>query len=187
MAVSVAVLVAILFVSVIAGTISYYNGVVNDKKSKIASLNTQIESQNNQISNLTAQVANLESAYLVTALGAREMPYGGAPYCHLLITGSVNNTGKGTAYNAELRVVAYDASVALEINTTIPLASGGEPFGSDAATDNFVSNNYYVGVDGINLQIANLGGGQNAPIELTILHEGTVTNWTVTPEWTNTP
>ena len=36
---AIAVLIAVLFVSAIAGTIFYYNDVVNDRNSKIASLN----------------------------------------------------------------------------------------------------------------------------------------------------
>ncbi len=44
--IAIAVLIAILFVSAIAGTIFYYNGVVNkavnNKNSQIASLNNEI-------------------------------------------------------------------------------------------------------------------------------------------------
>jgi cell division protein FtsL len=46
-------IIAILFVSAIAGTILYYNGVVNDKNSHIASLNNQMGNLNSQISNLS--------------------------------------------------------------------------------------------------------------------------------------
>ena len=57
--IAISVLIAILFVSAIAGTIVYYNGVVNDKNSHIASLNNQMGNLNSQISNLTAQVSLL--------------------------------------------------------------------------------------------------------------------------------
>lgn len=50
-----ATVIAILFVSAISGTVFYYNGVVNDRDSKIALLNTQIAKLNSQISNLTSQ------------------------------------------------------------------------------------------------------------------------------------
>jgi hypothetical protein len=59
--IAVSVLIAILFVSSIAVTISYYNGVVNDKNSKIASLNSQILNQNNEITNLTNQITRLNN------------------------------------------------------------------------------------------------------------------------------
>jgi len=32
-----------------------------------------------------------------------------------------------------------------------------------------------------------LGRGQTSPIFLDIYHEGTVSNWTATPVWTNSP
>ena len=73
-------MIAILFVGAIAGTISYYNSVVNDRNSQIASLNTQIANLNSQISNLksqltnlTGQIRNITSANLVTALGVTEI------------------------------------------------------------------------------------------------------------------
>ena len=54
--IAVAVLIVVLFVSAIAGTIFYYNGLVNDKSSQITSLNQQIAKDNSQISNLTTQL-----------------------------------------------------------------------------------------------------------------------------------
>ena len=53
--IAISFLIAILFV----GTIFYYNGELNGKNSKTASLNNQIAKLNSQISNLTAQVSNL--------------------------------------------------------------------------------------------------------------------------------
>ena len=113
---------------------------------KIVNLKDEIANLNSQISNLTGQVTNLKSAYLVAALGAAEIPYnsslnwGPTPYNHLYITGSVNNTGEGTAYNAGLRVVAYYADGTLGVNMTVPLSGG--IFGTDAATQSYVSTNY---------------------------------------------
>ena len=57
--IAVSVLIAVLFVSAIAGTIVYYNAVVNDRNSKIASLNNQIANLTSQVSNLTAQIITL--------------------------------------------------------------------------------------------------------------------------------
>ncbi len=197
---AMSVLIAVLFVSSIAGTIFYYRNVVNDKNSKIASLNSQIANQNNeiakltsQISNLTAEVTNLTSANLVTALGISEVPYdapnnmGVILFSRLYISGSVTNTGEGTALNAGLHVVAYQTGGGpsfqfdlVEINMTVPLANGAS-FGTDNATDAFVSN--WTGLS--SLQLGDLGSGQTATISINIYHEGVVSNWTVTPVWTN--
>jgi outer membrane murein-binding lipoprotein Lpp len=77
-------LAAILFVTVIAGAVVYYNG-------KISNLNSQI-------SNLNGQVRNLTSPNLVTALGIKDIQYGLLYY--LYIKGSLSNIGVGTAYNS---------------------------------------------------------------------------------------
>ena len=202
------ILVVILFIGAIAGTISYYANVINSGNSKIASLNTQIanltnetnlnneiSSLNNEIKNLTSQISslkgqitNLTTANLVTALGVveisknnQEMPIN-QPYNHFYISGSVKNTGKGTAYNAGLNVVAYTANGTLEINMTVPLSNGGV-FGTDNATNRYVTSTF----GNSSLQLGPLYGGQTATIDLDIFHEGTVTNWTVTTVWTNSP
>jgi outer membrane murein-binding lipoprotein Lpp len=46
---------AVLFASVIAGTIVYYNGVVKDRDAKISSLNSQIVDLNNELTNLSGK------------------------------------------------------------------------------------------------------------------------------------
>jgi uncharacterized protein YxeA len=195
------VMIAILF----AGTIFYYNWVANDRNSQIASLNTQITNHNNEIanqkneiSNLTAQVLSLKgqaaklsyltSANLVTTLGITEVPGSSSSYMgglvptpvrfnYLFIEGSVTNTGKGTAYNAGLHVVAYSANGTLEINMTVPLVEGAS-FGSDKATDAYlnVSSSPTLGA---------LYSEHTADVYVNIFHEGTVSTWTVTPVWTN--
>jgi hypothetical protein len=193
--IAISVLVeAILFVSVLGGMIFYYNV----RTSKIASLNNEIANLNNEEANLTSQISNLNgeltnltsatSAYLVTALGIIEVPaisplnVGSVLYNHLYISGSVTNIGKGTAVNAGLHVVAYDANGDLLIDMTVPLDKNLAAFGTDAEIDNWLSNSAY----GLNsLQLGILGSGQTATINLGIFHEGTVTNWTVTPVWTN--
>jgi hypothetical protein len=191
--------VALLFVSAVAGTIVYCNAVIKDANSKIASLNGQIANLNSKVSNLKGQAANLNSrlinltsANLVAALGVTEVPYDSPNnfptpllYNHLYISGSVSNTGEGIAYDAGLHVVAYAANGAVEVNMTVPLdgtvnVTGSENtdfapvFGTDAATQIYGNDS---------LQLGNLYGGQTASISLGIFHEGVVTNWTVTPVW----
>lgn len=56
-----ATVIAILFASAVAGTIAYYNDVVKQENSKIASLNNQMASLNNQIANQNKEIANLNN------------------------------------------------------------------------------------------------------------------------------
>ena len=192
----IAILLGVLFVSAIAETVSYYNGEISSKKSKIALLNDKIANLTNQISNLNSRLADLTNAHLVAALGATEIPYNSPyngvalPYNHLYITGSVTNTGEITAYNAGLHVVAYNSTGTLEINMTVPLTSSGTMygavFGTDAATDNYVSSEYDM-YGPSSTQLITLDSGQNRAIMINIFHEGNVTNWTITPVWTNSP
>jgi hypothetical protein len=187
---------AILFVSVFAATIFYYNGVLTIRNSKIASLNSQIANlnseitnTNSQISNFKGQLTNLTTAYLATALGATEISTHSVytttplPYKHLYITGSVTNKGEGTAYNAGLHVVGYDVNGngTLDIDMIVPLGDG--TFGTDSGTAAWVSSNY----GSSPTQLGILHSGETATISIAIFHEGTVSNWTLTPVWTNSP
>jgi hypothetical protein len=63
---------------------------------------------------------------------------------------------------------------------TVPLEGG--IFGTDNATNAFVLKTY-----GNSPTLGVLDGEQTAYIGISIFHEGTVTNWTVTPVWTNYP
>jgi hypothetical protein len=245
------VAILLILVAAVSGTIFYYDGVLNEKNSKIVSLNNQVVSLSSEVSNLTAQysnltaqsanlgalqanltaanlvianltgqnqnlnneiqnlngqsanlgiqVANLSSqltilttANIVTALGIREIPttyqtavgssppYLSAPYNHLYVQGSVTNSGAGTAFNAGLQVTAYDATGNLEINMTVPFYSGAQ-FGTDANTRNYANQN------DASLHLTNLAGTATAQVNINIFHEGTVSNWTVSPVWTNLP
>jgi outer membrane murein-binding lipoprotein Lpp len=192
-----ALIVAMLFVISIAGTIFYYNGVVSDKNSKIELMNSQIANLNSQISDLKSQVANLNgqitnltSANLVTALGITEVQYNSghdmtnpAPFNHLYIAGSVTNMGEGTAYNAGLHVVAYDANGGLVINMTVPLAYIAS-FGTNAETVAYALEHYG---GRSSLQLGSLLTTQTADIDIQIFHEGNASNWNITPVWTNSP
>jgi hypothetical protein len=197
------ILISILFVAAIAGTIVYCNGVISDGNSKIASLNSQIADLTNKVSdlktqatNVDSQIENLLSPKIVTSLGISEVPYDSPHnfptpllYNHLLIMGSVANTGVTTAYNAGLHVVAYQADGKVQINMTVPLDNWANEttnentdfapvFGTDASTQIYGNES---------LQLGNLYSGQNVTIILGIFHHGTVTNWTVTPVWTSNP
>jgi uncharacterized membrane protein YciS (DUF1049 family) len=194
---------AILLISAIAGMVFYYYYPLNSQISKITSLNKKINSLNNQVANLSSQISNLEnqvanlgsqaanltSANLVTALGIVEIPgnsstsMGGlnhtpVPYNYLFIQGSVTNTGKGTALNAGLKVVAYSKNGTLEINMTVPLSGFGN-FGTDSTIDKWISSAY----GNSSLALGFLSSGQTANVDLNIFHEGTVSIWTVTPVW----
>ena len=163
-------IIVLLFVSAIAGTIFYYNGIVNSENSKITSQNNEIANLIRQISNITTQIANLTTADLVPALMVTEVGAFTPPRAdYLSITGSVNNTGKGIAYNAGLHVLAYSAAGTVEINMTVPLTIDVE-----------------VEI-GSSLPLGNLDAGQTATVVLDIQHQGTVTSWTITPVWTSSP
>jgi hypothetical protein len=196
-----ALIVTVLFVSAIAGIVFYYNGVLNDKNSKIDSLNNEITNQNNEIANLTSQISNLtsqvtnlttsanlktalnvtdEQAYTTDVIGVVDSNY---PFHNMYISGSVTNIGKAIAFNAGLHVVAYDNS-ALEVDMTVPLGDG-LAFGTDSATNAFLANNLTYGIS--SLKLSSLDNGQTMTINISIYHEGNVSNWTITPVWTNSP
>jgi hypothetical protein len=190
-----ALILAMLFVSAIAGTIFYYEGVIGDKnyeieslESQLASLNSQISDLKSQVANFSEQITNLTSANLVTALGITEVQHDSghdiinpAPFNHLYIAGSVINMGKGTAYNAGLHVVAHDANERLVVNMTVPLAY----------IASFVTNSesiawalqHYGGTS--SLQLGSLLTTQTADIAIQIFHECNASSWNITPVWTN--
>ena len=105
----------------------------------------------------------------------------------LTLDGSVANVGNNTAYNSGLQVVAYDSNRVwldvqgcIVISATVPLAveeGFTNPFGYFQAGNALI---------GFSYSVTSLSGGQTARIYLNIYHSGRVTNWTVTPVWTNT-
>ncbi len=172
--------VLLIFVIIFAGVLSYYFYAIYNQDSKIAQLNTQEQ-------NLKGQLTNLTTAYLKTALEENEIitsDYAATksiPYNYLYVSGTVTNTEGGKAFNAGLHVAAYSAAGTLEINMTFPL-SGGR-FGTDSAIDAYVASSQGGGVS--SLQLGNLAGGETVAVNIQIFHEGVVSNWTVTPVWTN--
>ena len=185
---AVLIAVVILFATVLGGTVTYCNSVLESKNSKIASLNTKISNLSSQVTNLTAatgQIKNLTSANLVTALGVAEIVNTSSvsrAYNRLYIEGSVTNNGSGLAFNVGLHVVAYTADGTLEINMTVPLTYG--EFGTNAAIYSYIYSFDPYGTS--SPKFGNLSYGQSADVNLDIYHEGTVTNWIITPLWTNT-
>jgi hypothetical protein len=95
--------IAVLLASVLAGTVTHNNSILESKNAPITSLGTQI-------ANPTSQVTNLTSASLVTSLGIAEVGNTSSisrSYNRLFIEGSVTNNGQGEALNAGLHVLAY--------------------------------------------------------------------------------
>ncbi|MGO8805743.1 MAG: hypothetical protein ACLQO7_03935 [Candidatus Bathyarchaeia archaeon] len=185
---AVLVTVVALLATVLAGTVTYHNSVLENKNSKIASLNTKISNLASQVTNLTAktsQIRNLTSANLVTAIGVAEVVNTSRvsrAYNRLYIEGSVTNNGSGFAFNVGLRVLACAADGTLEINMTVPLTYG--EFGTNAAIYSYIYS--FDPYCTSSPQFGNLSSGQSAEVNLDIYHDGTVTNWTITPVWTNT-
>ena len=129
---------------------------------------------------LTLVMIVTPSANLVSSLITGEYPSSPPPNL-LNINGNVTNTGEATAYNAGLHVIAYSATRTLEINVTVPLAydeTFNQDFGTGAVGGGLIGGSY---------SVTTLDSEQTVQIFLDIYHEGTVTNWTVTPVWTNSP
>ena len=155
---------------------------VSNKDNETPSLLSQISDLKNQLTNVTSIITNLTSANLVTSLGITEVTGNSSnfrgtatpvPYNYLFIQGGVTNTGEGYAYNAGLHVVAYTANGTLEINMTVPLGQS----------------NTYVATTYPNNQptLSTLHSLEGSSIGITIYTEDLVTNWNVTPVWTNFP
>jgi hypothetical protein len=177
-----ALIVAILFVSSIVGTVIYYNTALNNKNSKITLLQSQISNQKKEIANLTSQIAvqpDLSKPHVITELGVTELETDWGPSWRLFIQGSAYNMGNSTAYNAGLKVEAYSGTGVLEINMTVPFVNGYN-YGTDSSITSKLTQ---LGP----AQLGNLTNGQAVIIDLDIYHEGVVTNWNVTPVWTNSP
>jgi hypothetical protein len=142
-------------------------------------LNETLASLNGQILSLKSQLTSLTSANLTASLNVIDVDY--YEFNDFYITGSVGNTGLGTAYNAGLHVLAYIADGTLEINMTVPLKIGVD-YGTDEATSAVAATLPYPPAS---LELGSLGSYITAPISLAIFHHGTVTNWTITPVWTS--
>ena len=179
--IAISVLIAILFVSAIAGTIFYYEGKVNISNSKIASLSNQVANQDSEIANLKSIITqfNSEAANLSTHLKVSEVTNGTSPsqpeivylngtlaYDALSINGTVINTGNLTAHNAGLKIVAYSADGTLEINMTVPLVAGYLAY-NPLELITIGSNIIYYGTDTVTQAYANVldnfYGNENPP------------------------
>jgi outer membrane murein-binding lipoprotein Lpp len=183
-------LVAVLLVCGIAGTIIYYNGIVKDRNSKINSLNSQIESLNKEVTNLTSSLhvfsqENLTLPSIVSSLGATEIPNSKYLTNHLWISGTVANTGEGTAYNVGLHVFANTSNGTKVLDLTVPINNNDVvSYGSEAASDSaYVAN----GDNNPSYFLPSLAGGGIAYVGINVFHEGVVSNWTLTEVWTDIP
>ena len=183
----------LLFVSSIVSTLFYYDGVIQEKNSQIASINNEIANLNGTISSLNGQLAklradvtapNLVSSVTVTDFSPWEIfeMYGGGfpPTNFLEITGSVTNSGGGAAFNDGLHVLAWDTNGNLQINMTVPLSQG--TFAANAK----VLSLFYPDMSVSSSQLGNLTSGKTVTIHIDIYHEGSVDSWGITPVWNST-
>jgi hypothetical protein len=199
----VAILVVVVLLITLLVTTLYYSNLVNDKDSKISALESQITSLTS--ANLKTQLnGTIVTNNNVLVKMFPEIPTTSVPYNSLWINGSITNTGQTAALNAGLYVAAYAPEGNLAINMTVPLTNA--VYGTDSATQNFISSlpNYVVTIGGGigrgyvpagslplghsgSLALGSLEVGHAANVILAIYYEGAVTNWTVTPVWTDIP
>ena len=200
---AISVLIAILVVGAFVGTIFYFNSEIANLNSQISNIKSQLTNVTGQLANLTSELTSLTSANLVTSLTVTEVPYnynnytGHELFNYLYIAGNATNTGRGTAYNTGLHVVAYTATGILEIDMTVPLGAGGYGYGVNNSTHalgtTYTPNSPHISLlspDVPATPITTLGsnpGFNVAFIYIAIYHEGTAANWTITPVWTNSP
>ena len=182
--------IVLLFVSTIVGTIFYYNGELNGRNSRINSLNSQIVSLNKEVETLTSQLGvfgqeNLTTPCIVSALGATEISGSDGLSNRLWISGSVTNTGEGTAFNVGLHVFAYSSDGTKVLDLTVPVNNNDVvSYGSqDASLSAYVSN----GDNNPSYFLPSLGGGGIAYVGINVFHEGVASNWTLTVVWTYIP
>jgi hypothetical protein len=153
-----------------------------------------------QISTLDDELASYKTANLETALGITEIqtaipsirnsPSIDSPdvgnfkvWSNVWITGSVFNSGKSMAYNAGLRVLAFENNSNLLMNTTVPLMSGTFSYNdNESLIPDITQPTPFV--------FGNILSQQNTTVRISIYHEGTFSNSTtyeLIPVWTNSP
>ena len=196
--------VSLVFAIIFAAVLSSYAYLIIVQDYKIASLKAQEQNLNSEIENLTNQIpsvndqtTNLTAAYLAsglkanvtTALQGKEIvtsDYAATqsiPYNYFYISGTVTNTGNGTAFETGLHVIAYDVYDKNTIDIDLTLPFGGR-FGTDGTIDAYVAKSQG-GTS--SFQLESLGSGQTKTINIQIFHEGTVSNWSITLVWKNSP
>ena len=137
-----------------------------------------------QIEDLNRLATNLTTTTLQANLKIEAKPdylmFGIHFNSSMLITGSVTNVGNAKAYNAGLHIVAYSYGT-LEANMTIPLSYFGKynslTYNSPARLSTLNSGYGYDKFSSSNSQ----------EIWVTIDTPALISNWTVTPVWTNYP
>jgi len=120
--------------------IAQKNNLIAQKNDEIISLNNQITPLNNQIADLNNQLDDLNSQIankpniVVDGLTVED-DRSSVPY-NLHIYGRVNNTGGGTAYNAFLYILAFNAEgVAIDTYHGFGGITGGMSLGLDFRLD----------------------------------------------------
>ncbi len=182
------ILMSVFMVAMLlAGIVFYYESKMELMNTQIANLNIQLSNLEDINANLSSLVTNFTTANLVTALGATEIPKNSSHntpsahlYNHLYISGSVTNTGQGIAYNAGIHVLAYDNYGVLKIDMTVPLGGGKPAFGTDSEIIEYIGG-------GSSTILRSVHAGETIAVDIAIFHRDTVSNWTVTPVWTNRP
>ncbi len=174
---TIVVISAILVAASIFTTVIFFNNSVNDKNYQNAKLTTEISDLRNQIAYLNT--ANISATLTVKTHEAHNttiLPPGPYNYFNSLgISGFANNTGPNTAYKSGLHVLAQDANGKILINVTVPLEY--RIYGpKDVINQEYLSNS---------TQPLSVYSGESRAISIGIYHEGTASNWTITPTWKN--
>jgi len=194
--------ISLVFAIIFAGVLASFAYLIVIQENKIASLSSQEQNLNSEIDNLTNQIlsgnnatTNLTAAYLSSGLKANPTSfvqgkeiitanYGATksiPYNYFYISGTITNTGNGTAFETGLHVTAYDVdNKTKDIDMTLPFDGR---FGTDDTTNSYVVTQGGIG----SVQLESLGSGQTKTVNIQIFHEGTISSWTITPVWTNSP
>ncbi len=154
-------------VTSLTSQVSQFQSPNAELTSEVDRLNGIVSGLNGMITNVNDKVTSLTQAELVTALGSNYVTTG-TP--RLYIAGSVINTGRGTAYNVGLHVIAYTANRQKIIDMTVPF---------------FFENTYSTSTGSTTLMT--VSSMQNMSVSINIKASSALTNWTITPVWTNSP
>jgi hypothetical protein len=168
------IVVVIIFVAAIAGTLIYFNQMITQKNSEIASLNAQLDVMNSQVSNLNKP--NLVTSLSIGVQQDATVSVNGVEMTGnaLYIDGSITNQGKTTAYNVKLNVVAKDVYGSTVVDMTVPVWGNFVP-GEDPSllnSGNPVSINPIQTMNYVNIKIL----CQSVPV-----------TWNITPVCANSP
>jgi hypothetical protein len=189
----IASVIAILSVTIIAGTVFFSEIVQSNNTENFQDKNSQTNDEVANKMSPTPEVEYFAPANIdISDLVVKEYPKSniseafpvGWNFNSLEISGFVENVGDDTAENAGLHVVAYSASNTLLIDMTVPLIETWYNGGMYGTTAEIIG---MFRLDDQVIELSTLDGGKMAHVLTTIYHEGVATHWTVTPVWTNSP